>query len=102
MRRTITTLAVGLFTVGLLAGPATAEHPHHMNNGSGCVEIPVNAPGQIHEGNKTYPDRGVGKKFHGAAHAGAAVDYDDDRGYGTLGQGNSPNEVGGGACPSKG
>ena len=100
MRRITVLLGATVLAVGLTSGPALAEHAHHMKNGSGCVDISVNAPGQIHEGSEDYPDRGVGRKFHGAAHVGAAVDHDPDSGYGTLGHGNSPNQVGGGACPA--
>lgn len=94
MTRIATLLAAVLLTLGLTASPVLAGHPHHMHNGSGCRDIPVDVPGQDHDGHV-----GNGRKFHGALHVGAAAEYDPGTGVGTLGQGNSPNTVAGGSCP---
>ena len=93
MRRITILFTALLFAMSMLATSAAADHPHNLNYPNGCADIPVDVPGQDHEGYDDYGHVGNGKKFHGAAHVGAAVDEDN-----FLGQGNSPVWVGGGPC----
>lgn len=85
MKRILMLVSALLLTFGLMAGPALADHDHHMENPSGCRDIPV--------GHQAHGEDDPGRKFHGAAHKGPATDED-----GRLGKGNSPNTVSGGSC----
>lgn len=76
----------------LPAGSASAHHDHQLHSPAGCTTINVS-----HQAHTTADP---GRKFHGAAHTGAAVEYDSTTGVGILGQGNSPVWVKGGACPA--
>lgn len=76
--------------VGALAGPASANHDHQLNNPSGCVTIPV--------GHQAHGATDPGRKFHGAAHKGAATVQEPVTGHWVLGQGNSQLWVDGGSC----
>lgn len=91
MKRVVTVVATGALTVGLLAGPAMADHDHQVNNPSGCHTVPV--------GHQEHSAEDPGRKFHGAAHKGSATEPDED-GRDRLGKGNSQVWVAGGACSS--
>lgn len=97
MRRIITLVVASLFTVGLMALPAHGHHDHRLDNPGGCVDIRVG-----HQDHSGYDEQdgdpqGVGKKFHGGAHVGAATEKDAE-GNDRLGQGNSRVTVAGGGC----
>lgn len=91
MRRLVSLLAGATLAVGLMAGPALANHDHQLNNPGGCHTVPVS--------HQAHGEEDPGRKFHGAAHKGAATEQGED-GRWYLGQGNSPVWVDGGACPA--
>lgn len=98
MKRTLFALTTTLLALAMLAGPAGAHHDHRLDNPGGCVDIKVG-----HQDHSGYDEqggdpRGVGKKFHGGAHVGAATAKDAD-GVDRLGQANSRVTVMGGHCP---
>lgn len=88
MRRSIATIAAGVMLVGATAAPALADHDHQLTNPSGCHTIPV--------GHQAHGDEDPGRKFHGAAHKGAATEPVGD--LMVLGKGNSRVSVAGGTC----
>jgi hypothetical protein len=85
MKRSITVASSVLLLLGLLAGPAAANHDHWLRNPSGCVRIPV--------GHQAHGENDPGLKFQGSAHVGAAVGWHTENGVGTLGHGSSPVQV---------
>lgn len=91
MRRITILFTALLLALGMLAAPAAANHDHILVNPSGCVTIKVG-----HQDHAAW-DAGEhpGRKFHGAAHVGAATEGTVEGGVGTLGRGNSGNKVAG-------
>lgn len=94
MRKTLRITVAGVVAVFMLAlaGPAMAHHDHQLTNPSGCHTIRV--------GHQAHTAHDPGRKFHGAAHDGAATAFDPITKIGVLGKGNSPVTVTGGACPA--
>lgn len=88
MERIIRLIIGAFLALGVMAGPALADHDHKLQNPSGCHTVPV--------GHQDHDADDPGKKFHGAAHKGPATEQQD--GKWVLGQGNSPVSVDGGAC----
>lgn len=88
MKRMGTLIAGGALALGMMAGPALADHDHQVNNPGGCHTVPV--------GHQAHGEDDPGKKFHGSAHKGPATEEQD--GEFVLGQGNSRVSVAGGAC----
>lgn len=86
VRRTVVAGVAG--SVLALAGPASANHDHQLNNPGGCVDIPV--------AHQQHGADDPGRKFHGAAHKGPATTQVTGRWV--LGQGNSQVWVDGGSC----
>ena len=91
MRRILVLISSSLLALGLVAVPAAADHDHILVNPSGCVTIPVAHQDHAAWDAGTHP----GRKFHGAAHVGAATEGAVVAGVGTLGRGNSDIEVAG-------
>ena len=96
-KRMLTVLTALLLALGMLAGPAAADHDHKLENPGGCVTVKVgHQDHDRYDGDDNPKQHDSGRKFHGGAHVGAATDVKD--GVGTLGQGNSPVTVAGGEC----
>lgn len=95
MNRRITFIIASTFitfgVTSLVAGSASAHHDHQLHNPAGCTTINVS--------HQSHTVNDPGRKFHGAAHVGAAVEYDAASGVGVLGKGNSPVWVKGSPCP---
>lgn len=89
MKRFVTVIVGATLALGMMAGPALADHPHQVNNAGGCHDVPV---GHQDHDDEDHP----GKKFHGAAHKGPATEEDEGEFF--LGKGNSPVSVAGGTC----
>jgi hypothetical protein len=93
MRRLVIAVLSVVTALALLAGPAAADHDHHLITPVGrCVTIPVahqdHAPGTSWE-----PGSQQGAYFHSGVHIGAT-----DESNRVLGKGNSRVHVFGGAC----
>lgn len=89
MKRMLVALTVALLTVGMLAGPAAADHAHDINPpGPHCAEDV--GRGQTSIGDPTH---GGWHRFHAHVHVGAT-----DEGNLILGKGNSRVLVGLGIC----
>ena len=92
MKRLLIATVSGLLALAMLAGPALADHDHHLMTPGGCVTVPV--ADQDHAPQDSWePGSGQGAYFHSGLHIGAT-----DASNQVLGKGNSRVQVFGQAC----